>query len=357
MFNTDDFSKRYRDPSGAEHVAPERRARFKRHLDELQERGPALGFDLLELFEALPQALQSSQQLEHRRLLKKYGDKHPRVQEAALELEELDALERQAAAGRDRARRLIEVVSVKGPAFHGFVTDTSGQPLPGIRIEVRALREQLIAEANTAEDGYFRAPLPTTERVKPVGEKSAELGASAAATPKDASGLQSQVLLRDRSGRLLYEDPLPLVLDGSSAYRDYQIARPDDGCDVQPSKHVPVVVPATPPARTSTPLEHVRGIGPKRAERLRAAGIGDLESLLRADADHLVEILGFDVGPTRAEAERVLAEHRAGASEGSARTDNAPAAAAGDATSAGAAAAASAPPPASGKTPRGKRDG
>jgi hypothetical protein len=354
MFNTDDFSKRYRDPSGAEHVAPERRARFKRHLDELQERGPALGFDLLELFETLPQALQSSQQVEHRRLLKCHGDKHPRVLEAALELEELGALELQASAGRARARRLIEQVGVKGPAFHGFVTDTSGQPLPGIRIEVRALREQLIAEANTADDGYFRAPLPATERVKPVGEKFAEPGASPAAAPKDASGLQTQVLLRDRGGRLLYEDPLPLVLDGSSAYRDYQISRPDDACGVQPTQPVPV--PAAPPARTSTPLEHVRGIGPKRAERLRAAGIGDLESLLRADVDHLVEILGFDVGPTRAEAERVLAEHRAGASEGSARTDTALAAAAGDATSAGTAAAAAEPPPASGKMPRGKRD-
>lgn len=357
MFNSDDFSKRYRDPSGAERVEPERRARLERHLDELRERGPGLGFELLDLFETLPQALQSSQRLEHRRLLKRYGDKHPRVQEAALELEELDAFELQAAAGRDRARRLIEVVSVQGPAFHGFVTDTSGQPLPGARVEVRALREQIITEASTADDGYFRAPLPAAERVKPVDDKSDKPGGNPAAAPVAESSLQTQVMLRDRSGRLLYEDPLPLLLDGSSAYRDYSIPRPDDVCGDQPAKPKPQPVPVPAPARMSTPLEHVRGIGPKRAERLRGAGIGDLESLLRADADHLVEILGFDVGPTRAEAERVLAEHRAGASGGSARADNAPAATAGDATSAGAAAAAAAPPPKSGKTPRGKRDG
>ena len=313
MFNSDDFSKRYRDPSGAERVQPERRARLDRHLGELQERGPALGFDLLAVFEMLPQALQSSQQVEHRRLLKRHGDKHPRVLEAALALEELSALEQRASAGRARARRLIEQVGSKGPALHGFVTDTSGQPLPGIRIEVRALREQLIAEASTADDGYFRAPLPAAERVKPVDEKSDQPGASPAAAAKNPSGLQTQVLLRDRSGRLLYEDPLPLLLDGNSAYRDYRVSRPDDDCVYQPGKPEPQPAPA--PAGTSTPLEHVRGIGPKRAERLRAAGIGDLESLLRADADHLVEILGFDVGPTRAEAERVLAEHRAAASE------------------------------------------
>jgi predicted flap endonuclease-1-like 5' DNA nuclease len=71
----------------------------------------------------------------------------------------------------------------------------------------------------------------------------------------------------------------------------------------------PLRQPAAP--TTSTPLEHVRGIGPKRAARLRAAGIPDLEAFLRTDMATLVRILGFDAHVAKEEAERALAEHEA----------------------------------------------
>lgn len=71
-----------------------------------------------------------------------------------------------------------------------------------------------------------------------------------------------------------------------------------------------------PPRTTSTPLEHIRGIGPKRAERLREAGIPDLEAFLEADAAKLVEIAGFDADVAKEEARRVLEEHLRSAGEG-----------------------------------------
>ena len=65
----------------------------------------------------------------------------------------------------------------------------------------------------------------------------------------------------------------------------------------------------------STPLERVKGIGPKTAAKLRAAGIPDLETLLGTPGDRLVELAGFDAEAIRHDAEKVLGEARPPAKE------------------------------------------
>ncbi len=287
MFSSDEFSQRYRDPRGAEGVDKQRRAQREQLLRELKNTGPGLGTQLLDLFQTLPAALRDAQRLELARLRKRYGDKDPRVQDRAEAVEALAELDAGVQQGARRAHRLIALIGIEGRVFHGFVVDTVGEPLPGLRVELLSLRQQTVGSALTADDGYFQMLLPSTDT----------------RDPKDRETIaQMNVQLRARDGSLLYADPLPVEFDGGSVYREYAIARPEPGCRDPREK---------PPLDSSTPLEHVRGIGPKRAARLREAGIVDLESLLRADTDRLVEILGFDIGPTREEAERVLAEHRA----------------------------------------------
>ena len=61
-----------------------------------------------------------------------------------------------------------------------------------------------------------------------------------------------------------------------------------------------------PPKSTSTPLEAIRGIGPARARRLRAAAILDVEAFLRADSAKLGEIAAFDAAAAKREAEKLL---------------------------------------------------
>jgi predicted flap endonuclease-1-like 5' DNA nuclease len=74
--------------------------------------------------------------------------------------------------------------------------------------------------------------------------------------------------------------------------------------------------PPTPrPPTTSTPLEDIRGVGPKRAEKLRAAGIPDLEAFLRTDSAKLVEIAGLDADVAKEDARKVIEERRAAAKE------------------------------------------
>lgn len=304
MFSSDEFSQRYRDPRGAEGIDEPRHAQREQLLRELRHTAPSLGTDLLNLFQTLPAALREAQRVELARLRKRYGDADPRSSDRADTVEALVELDTGMRQGTRRAYRMIELIDVEDTVFHGFVTDTAGEPLPGSRVELLGPRQQLFGSALSAGDGYFRMPLPRGERQD-------------AKDPNDRSAIQPmQVQLRARDGALLYADPLPIEFDGDSVYREYAIPRPEPGC--RDSSEKPVL-------DSSTPLEHVRGIGPKRAARLREAGIVDLESLLRADADQLVEILGFDIGPTRAEAERVLAEHRAAAQgkseQGSAQQD------------------------------------
>ncbi len=54
----------------------------------------------------------------------------------------------------------------------------------------------------------------------------------------------------------------------------------------------------------STPLENVKGIGPKTAGKYRAAGIADMETLTRAPASKLAEVVGLDKRVVEAETEK-----------------------------------------------------
>jgi hypothetical protein len=61
---------------------------------------------------------------------------------------------------------------------------------------------------------------------------------------------------------------------------------------------------------TSTSLQEIEGIGPRRAETLRAAGIPDVESLVRARPDRLEELLGSALSKDALAAAENLLERR-----------------------------------------------
>jgi len=91
-------------------------------------------------FRTLPAAALASKCAEHERIVRQYGSNHPRAQ--ALE-ESLSGLERRGSAGRAR--------DGDGPmpdiAFHGFISNEAGEPLPDMTVRVASprLRTQLAA--------------------------------------------------------------------------------------------------------------------------------------------------------------------------------------------------------------------
>ena len=59
---------------------------------------------------------------------------------------------------------------------------------------------------------------------------------------------------------------------------------------------------------TSTPLETIRGVGPRTAARLRAAGIADVEALMRTSAAKLIELAGKDAHVLKRHVEQARAK-------------------------------------------------
>jgi predicted flap endonuclease-1-like 5' DNA nuclease len=91
---------------------------------------------------------------------------------------------------------------------------------------------------------------------------------------------------------------------------------PITGVEPVPPPPGPVTPPAPPeppeppePPGTSTSLEKIDGIGPRLAEKLRDAGIPDVETLVRTKFETLAEILGEERAKAALEAaEKLLAE-------------------------------------------------
>lgn len=184
-----------------------------------------VGQQLLGLFEQLPAAMIASERNEYERLVKKYGEDHPRVAAARQTLAGLESLESQAALGRARVRRAVESTRVPGVAFFGFVYDESGKPLSGLTVRLRAADSRAPAasrvqplQARTADDGYFRIPLardtpaPSAARTRASARK-----ADAAAASSDERGEGSATVeILDERGALMHQDPVPLNLPGAS---------------------------------------------------------------------------------------------------------------------------------------------
>jgi len=186
-----------------------------------------IGQQLLGLFEQLPAAMIASERNEYERLVKKYGEDHPRVAAARQALAGLESFESQAALGRARVRRAVESTQVPGVAFFGFVYDESGKPLSGLTVRLRAADSRASAtsrveplQARTAEDGYFRIPLvqdtpaPSAARTRASARK-AEASAAAASSDERGEG-SATVEILDERGAVVHQDPVPLSLPGAS---------------------------------------------------------------------------------------------------------------------------------------------
>ncbi len=162
------------------------------------------GSAALEFFRALPAAVIASERVEHERVVRQYGKDNPRALAMEAWLDRLERMEGQAARGRARAARALEMMQRFELAFHGFVSDTTGEPLPGMTVRLASPRLHVERQARTAPDGYFRIVLP--EAAKAPSKKDPEL---------------AEVDIIDAQGNRVHEDLLPLQLRAGSAYREY----------------------------------------------------------------------------------------------------------------------------------------
>jgi Helix-hairpin-helix domain len=225
---------------------------------------------------------------EQERLARKYGADHPRVAALATKIRFNDGLRRDLGFEVTRAKTETPTVDKTGYVFHGFVRDRAGDGVSRLTIALYDENRNLIRELGygcTDERGYFlmRYERARTEPVEaPVFERRAAGEAK----------LVARIYVLDSKKATLQIDKQPLYPKlGEVDFRIIILGAEAAPCTPPPPE---AGEPAPPPAPTSTPLENIRGIGPAKARKLRAAGIKDVETLLKTDTAKLVEIAGFD---------------------------------------------------------------
>jgi len=205
--------------------SPEDAVRFDREQEKIlqalerQAREDALqsGGALLALFEALPAAALAAERAEHERIVKLYGKDDARAQALEESLDGFERMEVQLARGRARAARAMAFVQKPGTAFHGFVSDAAGEPVPRMKVRVASRQAGIDLSAVTAADGYFRVAL----RDSPARAAAKASAREDTAADEKRTGQVAQIRIFAANGTLVHEDPLPLDLAGGTAYREY----------------------------------------------------------------------------------------------------------------------------------------
>lgn len=149
-------------------------------------------------------------------------------------------------------------------------------------------------------------------------------------TTRDENSKSFEIRVYNSEQKLIYRDPTPLVAHiGNVDFRELIIDDDDCNCTPPPGgkddlpppaprnpvtgPRAPVTNPSKPPAvdlrppsatpapqpTSSTPLENIRGVGPKTATKLRAKGIKDIEGLEQVDTKKLVDFAGLDKSVTQ----------------------------------------------------------
>jgi hypothetical protein len=179
-----------------------------------------VGQQLLGLFEQLPAAMIASERAEYERLVKRYGEEHPRATDASEILTGLESFESQAALGRARVRRAVESMQAPGVAFFGFVFDESGKPLGGLTVRVSQSARSQSLQARTPDDRYFRIPLVQDPRGLSAAREraSAHRIKSAATQPgQRVAASSAMVEIVDARAEVVHQDPVPLNLTGGNS--------------------------------------------------------------------------------------------------------------------------------------------
>jgi hypothetical protein len=256
---------------------------------------------------------------EQRRLALKYGADDPRVTALEDKIRFNDGLRRDVGFEAARARTESPVVDETGYVFHGFVRDLAGRGVPRLTIALYDERGNWIRELGhgcTDERGYFRMDYQR-ERTGSVPDNKATFAASAKGSAERAAANDSKLAVRiyvldARQATLQIErEPLHPKL-GEVDFRIIILGGEPSPCSPPPPKpEEPAPNPTAPPrSTTSTPLENIRGIGPARARKLRAAGIKDIETFLQTDTAKLVEIAGLDAHVVKREAAAALKKNK-----------------------------------------------
>lgn len=229
---------------------------LKAQLEAVRKPAVETALELFSFMSSLPDAFVASQLREVERL-KKYGkEKDPRIEALKVSIEEVDKLRATARSGQARVERALAGLTEQSDVFHGFVSDIELQPQPGYTVMLVGAgdaggKSELVAK--TESDGYFSITLKKQKKTSGFSAKDQThdilyaqmsklfgVASQAAASVKDesatsskAEAVQASVEILDPNGQLIHQDPIPVIFDSGSIYREYVIDSKDSSSGTQ----------------------------------------------------------------------------------------------------------------------------
>ena len=222
--------------------------------------GPAL--EVANLLRILPDAFAASQRSELDRIKQSADKNDPRIAAMEASIEQVDDLRRVVRLAEIRTRRSLIAIVTRTEIFHGFVSDSHLNPLKGLTVQVSAGKGGAAKDlsATTDADGYFSIPLGKTKSTRPTEEEAAnitpeqiaELFARQEKERDDKDQLKQETGREIRveilkKGKLLHEDPVPIVLEDGNIYREYVLRD-----EAPPSKPDSEKSPSSPGYKSTT---------------------------------------------------------------------------------------------------------
>jgi hypothetical protein len=238
-----------------------------------------------------------TQSVETARLSKELGSDDPRVVKMQSQMQRADAGLMQLNVETQIAAVTEVAVPQGGSVVDGRITDTNALGRPNLTVELsKRDGTPLGVTAKTDASGYYTMPLDAN-------------------TAKQVASGAVYVQVKDEEGSVLHRTDAAIKLTTDTTVHAPIVLATKPVSQADLVRGTVVFREAAPggtvddtPVTTSTPLENIKGIGPKTADRLRAAGIADVEAYVRTPAQKLVDIAGFDARVLHREAEKVLAK-------------------------------------------------
>jgi len=205
-----------------------------------------LGLEVLAFMAALPDAFVASEERELNRLSRTAeAGNDPRVERLKVSIARATELRTTSQQGKARIDRALVALSGESNVFHGFVSDNTFAPQKGLTVRLIAARDgakgETLASTTTNTDGYFsmpfdresdkkrkgQSPEPNVKSSERMAEKLSRRTASAA-TAGDGNEVLARVEILDAKAVVIHEDPVPIVVNAGTVYREYVI-EPKEG--------------------------------------------------------------------------------------------------------------------------------
>lgn len=209
--------------------------------------GPVL--ELAKVLTSLPAAFVTSQKKELQRVKETGGENDERIPTLEASIQQSETLQVMAGRGQLRVQRLLGMMATGENVFHGFVSGPDFAPMSGITVRLTGAKGGRAKAADTTDDdGYFsislgpndygsqsnsKRSLSVSQRVNRLFEtRKLDVGDSTEAekAEKDEEASRSTVQIL-RKNTLLHEDPLPVIVDEGTVYREYVVGEKESSED------------------------------------------------------------------------------------------------------------------------------